>query len=51
MDWYEKAEALCDSEENDPTLRWNSCVRMIRTHADIKPEAVVAAAAEVHLLE
>lgn len=49
MDWYEKAEELCHPDEDDPTLRWNSCVRMIRTHAEIKP--AMESAAEVHLLE
>lgn len=49
MEWYEKAEELCHPGEDDPTLRWNSCVRMIRTHADIKP--TVESTAEVHLLE
>lgn len=49
MDWYDKAHALRPPGEDDPTLRWNSCVRMIRTHADIVPEA--AGPAEVHLLE
>jgi hypothetical protein len=49
MDWYEKAEELCHPGEDDPTLRWNSCVRMIRNHDDIKP--AVESAAEVHLLE
>ena len=49
MEWYEKAEELCHPGEDDPTLRWNSCVRMIRNHADIKP--AMESATEVHLLE
>lgn len=30
LDWYEKAEALRPLDNDDPTLRWNACVRTIR---------------------
>jgi len=49
MDWYEKAEALAPPDNDDPQLRWNACVRMIRDHEDIRPEA--AAEGAPHLLE
>lgn len=49
MDWYDKAHELRPAGEDDATLRWNSCVRMIRAHTDIAPEP--AGPAEVHLLE
>lgn len=29
MDWYEQAEALRPAGNDDPILRWNSCVRTI----------------------
>ena len=32
MDWYEKAHALRPQGDDDATLRWNSCVRAIRSH-------------------
>ena len=32
MDWYEKAHALRPKGDDDATLRWNSCVRAIRSH-------------------
>jgi len=49
MEWYEKAHELRHPGEDDPTLRWNSCVRMMRSHPDIKPAAPERE--EVHLLE
>lgn len=49
MEWYDKAHALRPPGEDDATLRWNSCVRMIRAHPEIAPEA--AGQEEVHLLE
>ena len=30
MRWYEEAEALRPRDNDDATLRWNACVRMIR---------------------
>ena len=32
MDWYEKAHALRSEGDDDATLRWNSCVRAIRSN-------------------
>jgi hypothetical protein len=32
MNWYEKAEALRPPQNDDATLRWNACVRMIMEH-------------------
>ena len=32
MAWYEKAEAIRPPGEDDAILRWNSCVRLIRTY-------------------
>jgi len=32
MDWYEDAHALRPPGDDDATLRWNSCVRAIRTN-------------------
>jgi len=49
MDWYEKAEALAPPDNDDPRLRWNACVRMIRDYPDIRPEAVTGRVP--HLLE
>lgn len=49
MDWYEKAEELAPTDNDDPRLRWNACVRLIRDHEDIEPE--VAPEAAPHLLE
>lgn len=37
MDWYEKAEEHRPAGNDDAVLRWNTCVRMIRTHRDIAP--------------
>jgi len=48
MDWYDKAHALRPPGEDDATLRWNSCVRMIRAHRDLVPATDEQ---EVHLLE
>lgn len=32
MDWYEKAHDVRPEGDDDATLRWNSCVRAIRTN-------------------
>ena len=32
MSWYEKAEELREPDDDDPVLRWNSCLRTIRDH-------------------
>jgi len=37
MDWYEKAEEHREAGNDDTVLRWNTCVRMIRTHRDLAP--------------
>lgn len=37
MDLYEKADELAPPGNDDATLRWNACVRMIRAHDDIEP--------------
>lgn len=34
---YEKAETLRPPANDDALLRWNSCVRLIRSHPDVKP--------------
>ena len=39
MDWYEKAEALRPSGNDDPLLRWNACARHLARHPELKPEA------------
>ena len=44
MDWFEKAEALQPPGNDDAILRWNTCVRMIRTHPGIQPSPDEAAA-------
>lgn len=49
MDWYEKAEKLAPADNDDALLRWNACVRMIRTHRDIEPSPDEQAVP--HLLE
>ena len=38
MDWYDKASAL-SSEDDEAILRWNSCLRTIREHRLVAPEA------------
>ena len=37
MDWFEKAEEHRPPGNDDAVLRWNTCVRMIRTHPGIAP--------------
>lgn len=39
MEWYEKAGELAPPDKDDPGLRWNACVRLIRDHDEIRPEA------------
>ena len=36
LHWYEKAEALRPSDNDDTVLRWNACVRMIK-EGDLRP--------------
>lgn len=49
MDWYDKAHDIRPPGDDDATLRWNSCVRMIRSHPDIAPAGEEPAA--LHMLE
>jgi hypothetical protein len=37
MDHYEEAMKLAPPGNDDATLRWNACVRMIRNYDDIEP--------------
>jgi hypothetical protein len=32
MDWYEQAEAIRPPQNDDPILRWNTCVRIMAKH-------------------
>ena len=38
MEWYEQAEAVRPSGNDDAILRWNSCARMIMHYPELKPE-------------
>lgn len=42
MEWFEKAEALRPAGNDEAILRWNSCVRLIQRHAQLKPAAAEA---------
>ena len=37
MDWYEKAEALRPSGNDEALLRWNACARLLERHPEIRP--------------
>ncbi len=37
MEWFEKAERLRPSGNDDALLRWNNCVRLMRRHPEIRP--------------
>lgn len=37
MGCYERAESLRPPANDDALLRWNSCARMIESHADVAP--------------
>jgi hypothetical protein len=37
MSWYEKAEKLRPSGNDDALLRWNTCARLLNERADIVP--------------
>jgi hypothetical protein len=39
MDWFERAEALCAPGNNDATLRWNTCARVIMGNPALRPRA------------
>lgn len=36
MDWYEKAEAICPPGNNDATLRWNTCARIMNGNPQLR---------------
>ncbi len=38
MDWYEKAERLRPPGNDDAILRWNTCVRILESHPNVRPE-------------
>ena len=37
MDWFEKAEAICPPGNDDATLRWNTCARVIMDNPALRP--------------
>ena len=37
MAWYEKAEAIRPAGNDDSILRWNTCARLIDSHAQVAP--------------
>ncbi len=37
MEHYERAGELAEADNADAALRWNTCVRMLRRHGDLKP--------------
>jgi len=37
MDWYEKAQALRPTGNDDAPLRWNTCARFLRRHPQLSP--------------
>ena len=37
MEWYEKAERVHPAGNEDALLRWNTCVRVIQRHPDVRP--------------
>jgi hypothetical protein len=37
MDWYEQAKSLAKADHNDPTLRWNTCARLIKKYPHVCP--------------
>jgi len=37
MAWFEKAEAIRPPDNDDAILRWNTCVRILRRHPDLRP--------------
>jgi hypothetical protein len=36
MSWYEKAEALRPPGNDDATLRWNTCARILMSHPNLQ---------------
>ena len=41
MDCYERAAAIRPSGNDDALLRWNTCVRVLDRHPDVRPNAEV----------
>ncbi|MGH7524822.1 MAG: hypothetical protein ACREK8_10980 [Gemmatimonadales bacterium] len=39
MDWYEKAEAIRPSGDDDAILRWNTCARMLNQSPHLVPQS------------
>lgn len=39
MKWYEEAEKLRPSGNEDAALRWNACARIIKRHEQVRPRA------------
>lgn len=37
MAWYERAEAIRPQGNDDAILRWNTCVRTLMRHPDLRP--------------
>jgi hypothetical protein len=37
MEWYEQAEAIRPSHNDDAQLRWNACARKIMENTDLRP--------------
>ncbi|CAN5877882.1 hypothetical protein BH23GEM9_BH23GEM9_08440 [soil metagenome] len=37
LEWYEKAERLRPAGNDDALLRWNTCVRVIQRHPEVRP--------------
>jgi len=37
MSWYEKAEAIRPSGNDDAILRWNTCARLITSNSQLTP--------------
>lgn len=42
MNWYEKAEAIRPAGNDDAILRWNTCARLISSHAQVAPHTETA---------
>jgi hypothetical protein len=43
MDWYEKAEPIRPSGNDDAILRWNTCARFLMRHPELAPREEEAA--------
>jgi hypothetical protein len=42
MSWYERAEAIRPAGNDDAILRWNTCARLISSHAHVAPHTETA---------